>query len=206
MRRIRAAFERRRRDDEIVVVSGLPRSGTSLMMKMLEAGGLPAFTDGARRADADNPRGYYELEQAKKLSSGDAGWLDDARGRAVKVIAMLLYHLPDTHRYRVVFMRRNLAEVLASQRQMLVNRGQDPDEIPDEDMARIFDGHLERLGTWLAGRPDISVLEVDYNDMMAGRVEDHVELINDFVGGGLDTEAMARVVEPDLYRQREISR
>jgi hypothetical protein len=172
------------------------------MMKMLEAGGLEAMQDGLRTADADNPGGYYEFEQAKKLSSGDVAWLDDAPGRVVKVIAALLYHLPTTHSYRVVFMRRRMAEILASQRQMLINRGEDADVVPDEEMARIFERHLERLGPWLAERADIEVLEVDYNDLMTTRTAQIVADIDDFLGGGLDVAAMRQVVEPDLYRQR----
>jgi hypothetical protein len=187
---------------DVVIVSGLPRSGTSLMMKMLEAGGLEPLEDGLREADMDNPRGYYELERVKKLSAGDVAWLDDAPGKVVKVIATLLYHLPDTHSYRVIFMRRRMAEILASQRQMLVNRGEDPDAVPDEDMARIFQGHLERLGPWLAGRDDIQVLDVDYNELMGGSTTEIIAGIDAFLGNGLDIAAMRTVVEPDLYRQR----
>ena len=108
----------------VVVVSGLPRSGTSLMMQMLEAGGVPILTDGERACDADNPKGYYEYEPVKALQNGDSDWLDKAEGKAVKVISFLLRHLPQKHRYRVVFMNRNLDEVLASQEKMPVTRGQ----------------------------------------------------------------------------------
>ena len=104
--------------DEIVVVSGLPRSGTSMMMKMLEAGGLTPLTDGQREADEDNLGGYYEFEQVKKMAQ-DSGWLEEARGKVVKVISRLLYDLPKTYHYRVIFMQRHLDEVLASQQQML---------------------------------------------------------------------------------------
>jgi len=187
---------------DIVVVSGLPRSGTSLMMKMLEAGGLEPMQDGLRTADADNPRGYYELEQVKKLSSGDVAWLDRAPGKVVKVIATLLYHLPDAHTYRVVFMRRRMAEIVASQRQMLVNRGEEPDAVPDEEMARIFEGHLRRLEPWLRERDDIAVLEVDYNRLTTDRTDELVAEIDTFLGSGLDVAAMRAVVEPALYRQR----
>ena len=172
------------------------------MMKMLEAGGLEPLEDGLREADMDNPRGYYELEQVKKLSAGDVAWLDDAPGRVVKVIATLLYHLPDTHSYRVIFMRRRMAEILASQRQMLVNRGEDPDAVPDEDMAQIFQGHLERLRPWLSGRDDIQVLDVDYNELMANRADEIIAGIDAFLDAGLDIGAMKSVVEPGLYRQR----
>lgn len=192
--------------DPIVIVSGLPRSGTSLMMKMLEAGGVPPLTDGLREADSDNPRGYYEFEQAKRLSSGDSAWLDEAPGKAVKIIATLLYDLPDRHEYRVIFMRRRMAEILASQRQMLINRGEDPDAVPDATMARIFEGHLDRLRSWLTTAGGISVLEVDYNDLMDEGPEVPASRIDEFLGGKLDTAAMCAVVEPGLYRQRHATR
>jgi hypothetical protein len=191
--------------DSIVVVSGLPRSGTSLMMKMLHTGGLEPVEDGLRRADVDNPRGYYEFERVKKLSAGDTAWLDAAQGKVVKVIATLLYHLPDTYEYRVVFMRRRMAEILASQRRMLINRGEDADTIPDEDMARIFEGHLQRLEPWLTARDDIAVLDVDYNALVGGRSGEIIANVDTFLGGGLDVAAMQAVVEPDLYRQRHRS-
>lgn len=188
--------------EPIVVVSGLPRSGTSLMMRMLEAGGLEPVIDGLREADTDNPRGYYELERVKKLSSGDATWLDAAQGKAVKVIATLLYHLPETYSYRVIFMRRRMSEILASQRKMLVNRGENPEAIPDADMARIFQGHLDRLEPWLATRPDMQVLDVDYNAIMEHGASQIAATIDTFLGGGLDVDAMAAVADPALYRQR----
>ena len=109
----------------IVIVSGLPRSGTSMMMKMLEAGGIPLLTDSIRQADEDNPKGYYEFERAKKLPDGDTAWLKEARGKAVKIIAALLMELPQGYTYQVLFMHRNIQEVLASQSKMLARRGEE---------------------------------------------------------------------------------
>ena len=172
------------------------------MMRMLEAGGLSTVTDGVRSADHDNPRGYYELERVKKLSSGDVEWLADARGKAVKVIATLLYHLPPTHTYRIVFMRRDISEILASQRQMLINRGEDPDAVPEAEMARMFQGHLERLGPWVEGRADMEMLQVDHHALVAGDPTPAIEAVDRFLGGSLDTAAMRSVVDPELYRQR----
>lgn len=192
-----------RRDSKpVVVVSGLPRSGTSLMMKMLEAAGVPPMTDGVRTADEDNPKGYYELERAKKLSSGDTDWLGDAQGKAVKIIATLLLDLPEGHRYQVIFMRRKMSEVLASQRQMLINRDEDPDLVSDAEMTRLFEGHLRRLESWLSTRSDIETLEVDYNELVGGGAVDIVGRIDSFLGSGLDTQAMLDVIDPNLYRQR----
>ena len=125
----------------VTVVSGLPRSGTSMMMRMLEAGGMEPVTDDLRTADEDNPKGYYEFERVKDLER-DQAWLEDARGRFVKVISMLLRHLPSGHRYKIIFMRRKMEEILASQRQMLVRRGEWPDRVSDARMAEMFAKHL----------------------------------------------------------------
>jgi hypothetical protein len=193
---------RRSESADVVVVSGLPRSGTSLMMKMLAAGGIPSMTDGIRRADTDNPGGYYELENAKRLSSGDVEWLTGAPGHAVKVIATLLPYLPATYTYRVVFMRRRMSEVLASQRTMLVNRDEDPDAIPDDEMTRLYTSHLDRLVPWLRDQPNFSTLYIDYNDLVERRSVEQIDPINRFLGGALDVASMRAVVDPDLYRQR----
>src|SRR5262245_294181 len=146
----------------VTVVSGLPRSGTSLMMRMLDMGGRPPLTDGVRAADPDNPRGYYEYERVKQLPKGDHAWLPDARGRAVKVISALLEHLPDGYEYRVIFMRRRMEEVMASQREMLVRRGEAADATTDAAMTALFDKHLHRIEGWFAAQPHVRRLDVDY--------------------------------------------
>src|SRR5262245_21300644 len=125
----------------VTVVSGLPRSGTSMLMRMLDCGGIPALSDGERVADEDNPRGYYELEQVKPLPDG-AEWLERAPGRAVKVVSALLDKLPPGYQYRVLFLEREIEEVLASQRRMLERRGQPTDRVGDAEMARMFRRHL----------------------------------------------------------------
>jgi hypothetical protein len=190
-----------RRSSPITVVSGLPRSGTSLMMKMLEAGGIPPLTDNERRADDDNPKGYYEFERVKKLDKGDTAWLADAPGKAVKVIAALLPHLPADYTYRVVFMRRAMPEILASQKTMLVNRGMDASQVSDEQMSRLFDKHLQVVEAWMASRRHVTSLDVNYNALLENPAP-HVETINAFLGGILDTSRMIQTVDPNLYRQR----
>jgi len=186
----------------ITVVSGLPRSGTSMMMKMLEAGGIPPVTDNLRTADEDNPKGYYEFERVKQLSKGDVEWLVDAPGKVVKVIAALLPYLPATYRYRVVFMQRDMTEVLASQRQMLVRRGEDPDKIPDKIIAKLFEKHLRQVNEWVAQQPNVERLDVNYNEMLKNPAP-FITQINAFLGGHLDTTQMAQVVDPSLHRQRK---
>src|SRR6516162_10352886 len=113
------------RDNSIItIVSGLPRSGTSMMMRMLEAGGMPILSDNIRRADADNPNGYYEFEPVKHLSQ-DSSWLRDAYGKAVKMVYRLLYELPLEHKYKVLMINRRIEEVVASQDAMLQHMGKD---------------------------------------------------------------------------------
>lgn len=186
--------------DTISIVSGLPRSGTSLMMSMLEAGGLGVLIDGIRTPDEDNPKGYYEFERVKQIEH-DKAWLEDAKGRAVKMIAELLKHLPLEYSYKVIFMHRKIAEILASQRQMLVRRGEATDKVSDEDLAKMFRRHLELVETWIAEQPSMAVLFVDYNELLAGPAE-QVHAINQFLGGTLEPEKMISVVDPSLHRQR----
>ena len=187
-------------EEAIVVVSGLPRSGTSMMMKMLEAGGLPVMTDNLRTADEDNPRGYFEFERVKQIES-DREWLPEARGRVVKMISALLKHLPGDHRYRVIFMQREMGEILASQRQMLVRRGEDTERIDDREMARLFARHLSQIESWLASQPHMDVLYVRYSDVVAAPATQAAR-VNAFLGGRLDEPAMVQAVDPGLYRQK----
>jgi hypothetical protein len=187
--------------DVITVVSGLPRSGTSMMMKMLEAGGMQLLTDNLRAADADNPQGYYEFERVKQIAR-DQLWLADAKGKAVKIISALLKHLPPDYRYQVIFMRRQIEETLASQRQMLIRRGETTDTVSDERMADLFRRHLLQLKTWLKRQPNMAILHVEYSEIIADPAE-QAKKINQFLDNALEVEAMASVVESSLYRQRD---
>lgn len=185
----------------ITVVSGLPRSGTSMMMKMLEAGGLSPVTDNIRTADEDNPKGYYELEKVKEMKA-DTSWMPEARGKVIKVISALLQDLPSDYRYRVVFMRREMSEILASQRQMLIRRGQEPNKVPDEKMAAMFEKHLVKIGEWLDAQANIEALFIKYNDILA-EPAGSVSSLNAFFEDALDAAAMQSVVDKQLYRQRK---
>jgi hypothetical protein len=190
-----------RRSDVVTIVSGLPRSGTSMMMRMLERGGMPVLVDGIRTADEDNPRGYYEFERVKQIEH-DAAWLDDAGGKAVKMISGLLQHLPAGRPYKVIFMRREMDEILASQRRMLVRRGEPTDRIQDDEMAALFHKHLAKVEAWLDEQPNIQVLYVSYNDMLEDPAA-QVAKVAEFMDAGLDPERMAAVIDPSLYRQRQ---
>lgn len=205
--------------DAITIVSGLPRSGTSLLMQMLEAAGLELARDGARGPDADNPRGYHELEAVKRIGA-DAGFLADCRGRVVKIVAPLVLRIPDAHRFRVVFVERAVDEVLASQRAMLARRGEAGEPGRDEAaIARAFEGALARSRAGLAARPAVPVLFVDHAELIARPAAAVDRIVAFLVQTGAEPvpearlpealaalaktrTAMARVVDPTLHRQR----
>jgi len=194
-------YRRLRYGEPIVIVSGLPRSGTSMVMKMLEAGGLTILTDGVRTADEDNPKGYYEVERVKSLAAEeDKGWLAGARGKGIKVISYLLRSLPATYNYRVVFIRREIEEVLASQRKMLARRGETEETAP-ERMRSLFEDDLWRACYQLQHRPEFETIELHYSAVLARPLEEARRLAA-FLDGKLDAEAMAAAVDPQLYRNR----
>lgn len=194
----------------IYIVSGLPRSGTSMMMSMLQAGGVPILTDGERVADEDNPKGYFELERVKKLASGDVAWLPEAEGKAVKIISDLLQFLPKDIPCRVIFMRRRLSEILASQQRMLKHRGESDHEAPDADeaseMRGIYQAHLDEIFADLDGRPACETLYVNYNRMLSdpGPQLEKLALFLEQPGiTEIDRAAMAGVIDKALYRNRQ---
>ena len=184
---------------EIVIVSGLPRSGTSLMCQMLENGGIEVVTDSIRTPDTDNPRGYFELEKVKKIKE-DASWLPETRGKAFKMVSQLLYNLPATERYRVIFMQRDLDEMLTSQEKMLERLGRPA--APREIVRQNFVTHLDRLHRMLDEQPHIAVLRVDYKSLVE-RPGEMAEVVNNFLGNRGDIGRMAASVDPSLYRNRK---
>jgi hypothetical protein len=183
----------------ITIVSGLPRSGTSLVMQMLAAGGHLVLTDNLRPADEDNPRGYLEFEKVKSLER-DASWLAEAEGKAVKVVSFLLNKLPVEFEYRVIFVRRNLDEVLRSQEQMLQRRGQPPGP-PAAEMKTHFERHLQTVDSWLARQANFQTLHVSFAEMIRD-ARAAAERITRFLERKLDVEQMMAAVDPRLYRQR----
>lgn len=193
-------FRKRKATVAITIVSGLPRSGTSMMMKVLEAGGVEVFTDNQRVADEDNPKGYYELEQVKALKDGDVSWIETAPGKVVKVISSLLEYLPSAYKYKIIFMRREIAEILASQKQMLIRRGESSDS-DDQKMAEMFQEHLKRVRVWLANQPNMDILYVDYNALM-GNPAPEIKAVAEFLGLNEKLDAMLAVPDKKLYRQK----
>ena len=185
----------------VTVVSGLPRSGTSMMMKMLDAGGIRPLTDEIRTADKDNPKGYYEYERVKKLDEGDTEWVEEAQGKAVKIISALLKYLPQNYTYKVIFMLRNMDEILASQRQMLMRRGEPSDSVSDEELAELFRKHLAQIQAWIDEQPNAEAIYVSYNEVVEDPLE-QARTVNRFLGDRLDVEHMVQVVDEALYRQR----
>ena len=128
-----------------------------MMMKMLEAGGLAILTDNLREADANNPKGYYEFERVKQMKDGDLAWLPDAVGKVVKIVTGLIMFLPSDYNYKVIFMQRNLNEVLSSQKKMLGRLGKVDDNIPDDKMAKVYEEHLKQVKGWLIRQPNVEV-------------------------------------------------
>jgi hypothetical protein len=194
-------YRRLRYGRPVIVVSGLPRSGTSMAMRMLEAGGSVNLSDRIRTADESNPVGYYEFERVKELGEpGDRSWLADARGKAVKIISHLLPQVPETLNYKVLFMHRDLDEVIASQNTMLALRGE-PQGGGDEHAREWFEGHLWRVQRLLAQRPCFEVLDVSYRVVLTEPSEEAMR-ISRFLGRSLDVAKMAAVVDARLYRTR----
>lgn len=191
----------------IIVVSGLPRSGTSLMMQMLEAGGVSILMDDQRPPDSDNPRGYYEFLPVKSLDK-DNSWMGQAEGKAVKVVSLLLYHLPAGHDYKVLFMERNLTEVLKSQTTMLerLQPGSVPSS-PDLDaaMRSHFEKHLKKLNDWLPTQKNIAIERFSHASAVADPAGTAAR-VQQFLGIPMNTAAMAAVIDKSLHRQKSTAK
>ena len=187
-------------DQPVVIVSGLPRSGTSMMMRMLAEGGLPVLTDELRRPDDDNPNGYFELEVVRQLKEGNVHWLENANGKAVKVVSALLEYLPQDHQYKIIFMERDPKETLVSQKKMLDHRGQES-RLTDEEMEQQFQKHLSAMRPWLIRQPHMDVLYVNYNALVT-EPESYCDRIAEFLGIPLDQSHMLAVPDKQLYRNR----
>ena len=197
----RRYLRQRRYGEPIIVVSGVPRSGTSMTMKMLDAGGIPLLTDKVRLPDEDNPKGYFELESLKSLGEqDDKSWLAEARGKAIKIISHLLRELPDHHAYKVIFMNRRIQEVIRSQNKMLIRRGEELSG-DDQNVNALFEQHLGLIQPWLRKQQNFSVLDLHYSEVVNDPLRGAAQ-IAEFLKTDLDQQRMASVVDPGLYRNR----
>ncbi len=199
---LRNKLLRRNRGEPIVVVSGLPRSGTSMLMRMLEAGGLAILSDAERTADIDNPKGYFELERIKHLEKEqDKSYLRAGRGKALKAISFLIKDLPDENDYRVIFMRRDLDEVLVSQEKMIARLDQGDTSADKEAMKEAYRNDIVRTRVHCRKRPNFELIEIHYK----AAIDDPAAAcrnVNVFLGGGLDEAAMRAAIDASLYRNR----
>jgi tetratricopeptide (TPR) repeat protein len=187
--------------ESVVIVSGLPRSGTSMLMQMLAAGGMPVLSDARRRSDEDNPHGYLELQRVKSLWK-DSAWLSEARGCAVKIVAPLLKALPDGLACRVILCERDLDEVLDSQDRMLARRSEPA--TPPERRQRLKEEYartLDRVIRMLAHRPRTGLLRIEHRCAISSPSV-VAQSVNRFLGENLDVTKMAAAIDPALYRNR----
>jgi len=193
---------RKRQGEPIVIVSGLPRSGTSMLMKMLEAGGMEIMTDSERVADIDNPKGYFEYERVKNLEKEvDKSYIREGRGKVLKVISFLIKDLPNDNDYRVIFMRRDLEEVLASQNKMIQRLGTSDSTAAEEAMKEAYRNDIVRTRLLCKNRPNFELIEINYKNTIENSAAT-ARSVNAFVGGHLDEAAMREAVDGSLYRNR----
>lgn len=185
--------------EAIVVVSGLPRSGTSMVMQMLSAVGIKPLTDGERAADENNPKGYFELEKVKQLKSSN-NWLEEAKGKSIKVVSPLLPYLPQGLPYRVIVIERDIDEIVASQHHMLKKMGEESADLSDEKLKVYLAGQLNGSKNRLHIH-DVPWLGISHSETIE-HPEQIAEKIAEFLGGGLDAKAMSQVVDASLHRQR----
>lgn len=199
---MKALYCRIRYGEPVILVSGLPRSGTSMLMQMLEKGGMPIVSDQIRTPDEDNPKGYHELERVKELDkTAEKCWLKDHRGQVIKIISFLLQDLPMDLNYKVIFMRRNLDEVLRSQNKMLERNGEKGTDASDDKMRRNYDLHLRKVYYKLNRTPNFRALYLDYAEVVSDPHREAARICK-FLSKDLDVQAMASAVQSGLYRNR----
>jgi len=195
-------LRKRKYGEPVIIVSGLPRSGTSMMMRMLDAAGLQILTDHERSADIDNPKGYYEHERVKNLETDtDKNWVRGGRGKVIKVISHLLKELPPENYYRIIFMRRDLDEVVASQNKMLERRGEE-NPLDDSKTKDYYLRHLVQVKFLVRNRANMEIIEVNYRQALDDPSA-FVAAVDRFLGGRMDRAAMQAVVDENLYRNRK---
>jgi tetratricopeptide (TPR) repeat protein len=187
--------------EEIIVVSGLPRSGTSLIMQMLHQGGIDCFTDHIREADENNPHGYYEHELVKKLPM-DVSWLNQVVNKCVKIISPLLFYLPDKYNYRVIFIERTFDEIALSQKRMLQRKGKKINEANYPlQLIDAFNQNKNKVNNWLNTQKNVSFIKIDFNETVKNP-ENTTNQIIKFINKPLNKNKMIKAIKPELYRER----
>lgn len=171
-----------------------------MMMQMLDKGGLDIFTDGLRTPDENNPKGYYEHELVKSLARNKA-WVKEAKGKAVKVISHLLFELPANYHYRIIFMERDLDEVLKSQHHMLVRDGKAKDDTINIRLVNAFQQNLQKVKDWAPKQGNIDILFVSHRNLIDNPTEELAK-VSTFLGGNLNIQEMASVVDKSLHREK----
>ncbi|MBN2891520.1 MAG: alkaline phosphatase family protein [Bacteroidales bacterium] len=184
----------------IYIVSGLPRSGTSLMMQMLEKAGLEVFTDNQRKPDDSNPNGYYEHEAVKRLAR-DKTWVKNAVGKTVKVVSQLLTHLPSTFYYKIIFMVRDIDEVVKSQHQMLVKEGKASKEVQSLTLKMVYEKNLEKIQAWAKSNYNLQILFINHKDII-NSPNNEAQKVIDFLGVEASATELAKIVDKKLYRSK----
>lgn len=188
-------------ENQIIIVSGLPRSGTSMMMNILNSGGVPALIDNIRKSDKDNPKGYWEFESVKNLINGEYSWLDQSKGKCVKVISYLLTYLPENYSYKVIFLERDLSEILKSQQIMMTQNQNMISNQDDEKISTIFKKHLESAKDFLQSNRQFETYYANYNKILDSPKKE-IEKLNQFLNGRLDASKTMDVIDRTLYRNR----
>lgn len=196
---LKKIFARIKKQSTIVIVSGLPRCGTSMMMQMLEAGGISTVTDHLRKADEENPRGYYEFEKVKDITE-DTSWLENCNGKAIKMVSALLCYLPKSKKYKIIFMDRNMEEMLVSQDSMLKRLKGKGIDISHDEMVKKLEKHLWKVKGWLAHQSNMEVIYINYNEVIQNP-QGNARIVHRFLGCSLDVDKMLRVVDGSLYRK-----
>ncbi len=187
----------------ITIVSGMPRSGTSMMMQMLQAGGLAVLTDNIRASDENNPKGYLEYQKVKSLAT-DNSWIHEGQNKVIKVIAQLLQHLPASYQYKVVFMERDMEEIIKSQQIMLGKKSEVDKKVYPTALADTFKKQLEKTRSWIKTHPQFEVMYVDYADVINNPSE-VAENLSMFLDADLNSAKMVEAVDSNLYRNRKTS-
>ncbi|OFX23524.1 MAG: hypothetical protein A2033_16240 [Bacteroidetes bacterium GWA2_31_9] len=187
-------------DETIFVVSGLPRSGTSMIMQMLANGGLETFTDSVRKADESNPKGYYEHEAVKRLAR-DNSWVHLAKGKSVKIISHLLPFLPMNYKYKIIFVLRDIDEVVMSQQKMLVSLGKSKEMVYPVGLKETYQQDLRAVHKWISETHNAEMIFVNFADTITTPLK-QAQKINLFLKNRLEIRQMVTSVREELYRTK----